>query len=56
VVLDGSRHGTEVAQEVRERIRERHRIDHVTVQPEAAAATVSFQPWRACWQAAPEPS
>jgi cobalt-zinc-cadmium efflux system protein len=44
VVLDGSRHGTEVARDVSERIRERHRIDHVTVQPEAAAASVSFQP------------
>jgi cobalt-zinc-cadmium efflux system protein len=44
VVLDGSRHGTEVAREVRDRIRERHHIDHVTVQPEAASAPVSFQP------------
>lgn len=44
VVLDGSHHGTEVAREVRERIRERHHIDHVTVQPEAASAPVSFQP------------
>jgi cobalt-zinc-cadmium efflux system protein len=43
VVLDGSHHGTEVAREVRERIRERHHIDHVTVQPEAASAPVSFQ-------------
>ena len=44
VVLDGSHHGTEVAREVSERIRERHHIDHVTVQPEAASAPVSFQP------------
>jgi len=44
VVLDGTRHGTEVAREVRDRIRERHHIDHVTVQPEAASAPVSFQP------------
>jgi cobalt-zinc-cadmium efflux system protein len=44
VVLDGSHHGTEVARDVRERIRERHGIDHVTVQPEAASAPVSFQP------------
>src|SRR5207245_8480635 len=45
VVLDGSRHGTEVAREVSDRIRERHRIDHVTVQPEAPPAErVSFQP------------
>jgi cobalt-zinc-cadmium efflux system protein len=44
VVLDVGHHGTEVAREVRERIRERHGIDHVTVQPEAAPAPVSFQP------------
>ena len=44
VVLDGTRHGTEVAREVSDRIRERHRIEHVTVQPEAAPAPVSFQP------------
>jgi cobalt-zinc-cadmium efflux system protein len=43
VVLDGTRHGTEVAREVSDRIRERHHIDHVTVQPEAAPAPVSFQ-------------
>jgi cobalt-zinc-cadmium efflux system protein len=43
VVLDGTRHGTEVAREVSDRIRERHHIDHVTVQPEAASAPVSFQ-------------
>ena len=44
VVLDGNRHGTEVAREVSDRIRERHGIEHVTVQPEAAPAPVSFQP------------
>lgn len=44
VVLDGSLHGTEVAREVRDRIRARHGIDHVTVQPEAASAQISFQP------------
>jgi len=44
VVLDGTRHGTEVAREVSDRIRERHRIEHVTVQPEAAPVPVSFQP------------
>jgi cobalt-zinc-cadmium efflux system protein len=44
VVLDGTRHGTEVAREVSDRIRERHRIEHVTVQPEAVPAPVSFQP------------
>ena len=36
VVLDGSRHGTDVAMEVSTRIREGHGIDHVTVQPEPA--------------------
>jgi cobalt-zinc-cadmium efflux system protein len=36
VVLDGSRHGTDVAMEVSTRIREEHGIDHVTVQPEPA--------------------
>ena len=44
VVLDGTRHGTEVAREVSDRIHERHGIEHVTVQPEAASAPVSFQP------------
>jgi cobalt-zinc-cadmium efflux system protein len=44
VVLDGTRHGTEVAREVSDRVRERHRIEHVTVQPEAAPVPVSFQP------------
>jgi cobalt-zinc-cadmium efflux system protein len=44
VVLDGTHHGTEVAREVSDRIRDRHHIDHVTVQPEAASAPVSFQP------------
>jgi cobalt-zinc-cadmium efflux system protein len=34
VVLDGSRHGTEVAQQVSERIKAAHSIAHVTVQPE----------------------
>lgn len=37
VVLDGSRHGTEVAREVGRRVRAEHGIDHVTVQPEAPA-------------------
>jgi cobalt-zinc-cadmium efflux system protein len=45
VVLDGSRHGTEVARDVSDRIHERHRIEHVTVQPEAPPVEqVSFQP------------
>lgn len=35
VVLDGSRHGTDVARDVGERIRAAHRVAHVTVQPEA---------------------
>lgn len=35
VVLDGSRHGTDVAQEVAARLRVTHGIDHATVQPEA---------------------
>ena len=45
VVLDGSRHGTEVAREVSDRIHQRHSIEHVTVQPEAPPVQpVSFQP------------
>jgi len=43
VVLDGTRHGTEVARDVSDRIRERHGIEHATVQPEAGPAPVSFQ-------------
>jgi cobalt-zinc-cadmium efflux system protein len=34
VVLDGARHGTDVAHEVARNIRERHGIAHATVQPE----------------------
>jgi cobalt-zinc-cadmium efflux system protein len=34
VVLDGRRHGTDVAREVSERVQTQHRIAHVTVQPE----------------------
>jgi cobalt-zinc-cadmium efflux system protein len=44
VILDGTRHGTEVAQEVCARVRETHGIEHVTVQPEPPPARVSFQP------------
>ena len=44
VILDGTRHGTEVAQDVSARIRDAHGIEHVTVQPEAPAVRVSFQP------------
>jgi len=44
VILDGTRHGTEVAQDVSARIREVHGIEHVTVQPEAPPGRVSCQP------------
>jgi cobalt-zinc-cadmium efflux system protein len=44
VILDGTRHGTEVAQDVSARIHQEHGIEHVTVQPEAPAVPVSFQP------------
>jgi cobalt-zinc-cadmium efflux system protein len=44
VVLDGTRHFTEVARDMSDRIHDRHGIEHVTVQPEAAPAPVSFQP------------
>ena len=46
VVLDGTRHGTEVAHDVARAVRERHGITHVTVQPEAppaAAVSVPLQ-------------
>ena len=46
VVLDGTRHGTEVARDVARAVRERHGITHVTVQPEAppaAAVSVPLQ-------------
>ena len=46
VVLDGTRHGTEVAQDVCTRVRQTHGIEHVTVQPEPPPARVSFQPSR----------
>ena len=35
VVLDGTAHGTDVAREVGERIHVAHKVEHVTVQPEA---------------------
>jgi cobalt-zinc-cadmium efflux system protein len=35
VVLDGNAHGTDVAREVGERIHAAHKVEHVTVQPEA---------------------
>lgn len=44
VVLDGSRHGTEVALEVSERIKAAHAIAHVTVQPEPPSLRASVHP------------
>jgi len=44
VILDGTRHGPEVAQEVCARVRATHGIEHVTVQPEPPPARVTFQP------------
>jgi len=44
VILDGTRHGTEVAMDVSKRIRAAHGIEHVTVQPEPPLVKVSFQP------------
>ena len=39
VVLDGKHHGTEVAHAVAERVRAEHKVEHVTVQPEAPPST-----------------
>jgi cobalt-zinc-cadmium efflux system protein len=44
VVLDGSRHGTEVALHVSERIKAAHAITHVTVQPESPSLRTSVHP------------
>lgn len=44
VVLDGSAHGTDVAQAVGLRIRERFGIEHVTVQPEAPPVSAQLLP------------
>lgn len=44
VVLDGSRHGTEVALQVSERIKAEHSIEHVTVQPEPPSLRYSVHP------------
>jgi cobalt-zinc-cadmium efflux system protein len=44
VVLDGSRHGTEVARDVGRRIHETHRVAHVTVQPEAPKPAETLRP------------
>lgn len=38
VVLDGERHGTDVARDVARRVRDEHGITHATVQPEAPPA------------------
>jgi cobalt-zinc-cadmium efflux system protein len=44
VVLDGARHGPDVAREVARAVHDHHGIDHVTVQPEApTVAAVSLQ-------------
>lgn len=43
VVLDGTRHGTDVARDVAGRVREIHRIGHVTVQPEPPAVQTSVR-------------
>jgi cobalt-zinc-cadmium efflux system protein len=44
VVLDGSAHGTDVAREVGERIRVAHKVNHVTVQPEAPSLPPAIHP------------
>jgi cobalt-zinc-cadmium efflux system protein len=44
VVLDGTRHGTDVSQDACERIRERHEIEHVTIQAEPPPPGEHFQP------------
>jgi cobalt-zinc-cadmium efflux system protein len=44
VVLDGSAHGTDVAQAVGQRIKERFGITHVTVQPEAPGMEAQLLP------------
>jgi cobalt-zinc-cadmium efflux system protein len=44
VVLDGSAHGTDVARDVGERVRIAHRVNHVTVQPEAPPLPPDIHP------------
>ena len=44
VVLDGARHGTDVAREVSDRVRAQHHITHVTVQPEPPSLRLTVQP------------
>lgn len=46
VTMDGTRHGTDVSQDVCERIHARHGIDHATVQAEPPASTGFYQPLR----------
>ena len=52
VVLDGTAHGTDVAREVGERIHAAHKVDHVTVQPEAPPLSSQLHPPRSSF--APE--
>jgi cobalt-zinc-cadmium efflux system protein len=44
VVLDGNAHGTDVAREVGDRVHEAHRVEHVTVQPEAPQLSLAIHP------------
>jgi cobalt-zinc-cadmium efflux system protein len=44
VVLDGTAHGTDVAREVGERIHATHKVEHVTVQPEAPPLSDELHP------------
>jgi cobalt-zinc-cadmium efflux system protein len=45
VILDGTRHGTDVSRDTCVRIRDRHQITHVTVQPEQPSLPAQhFQP------------
>ena len=44
VTLDGTRHGTDVSQDVCQRIHARHGIDHATVQAESPTSTGFYQP------------
>ena len=44
VILDGTRHGTDVSRDVCQRIHDEHGIEHATVQAEPPAASVYYQP------------
>jgi cobalt-zinc-cadmium efflux system protein len=44
VVLDGTAHGTDVAREVGERVHAAHKVEHVTVQPEAPPLSSALHP------------